>query len=108
MKRERLLHLHYMLADHWKAMERLLYVDPELKGIYTFSPKQFEYYAGISPKKSSELVNFLQTSNLKQYVSYLEKNGIFCITIWDEEYPQLLQEIQDSLCFIRKRRERFS
>ncbi|MBE7119173.1 DNA-processing protein DprA [Bacillus cereus] len=95
MKRERLLHLHYMLADHWKAMERLLYVDPELKGIYTFSPKQFEYYAGISPKKSSELANFLQTSNLKQYVSYLEKNRIFYITIWDEDYPQLLQEIQD-------------
>ncbi|MBJ8070608.1 DNA processing protein DprA [Bacillus mycoides] len=95
MKRERLLHLHYMLADHWKAMERLLYVDPELKGVYTFSPKQFEYYAGISPEKSSELVNFLQTSNLKQYVSYLEKNRIFYITIWDEDYPQLLQEIQD-------------
>ena len=31
MKRERLLHLHYLLADHWKAIERLLHVDPELK-----------------------------------------------------------------------------
>ncbi|MGH0596700.1 DNA-processing protein DprA [Bacillus mycoides] len=95
MKRERLLHLHYMLADHWKAMERLLYVDPELKGIYTFSPKQFEYYAGISSKKSLELVNFLQISNLQQYVSQLEKKRIFYITIWDEDYPQLLREIQD-------------
>lgn len=95
MKRERLLHLHYMLADHWKAMERLLYVDPELKGIYTFSPKQFEYYAGISSKKSLELVNFLQISNLQQYVSQLEKKKIFYITIWDKDYPQLLREIQD-------------
>lgn len=95
MKRERLLHLHYMLADHWKAMERLLYVDPELKGIYTFSPKQFEYYAGISSKKSLELVNFLQISNLQQYVSQLEKKRIFYITIWDKDYPQLLREIQD-------------
>ncbi|MGE6589078.1 DNA-processing protein DprA [Bacillus mycoides] len=95
MKRERLLHLHYMLADHWKAMERLLYVDPELKEIYTFSPKQFEYYAGISSKKSLELVNFLQISNLQQYVSQLEKKRIFYITIWDKDYPQLLREIQD-------------
>ncbi|HDR7631511.1 MULTISPECIES: DNA-processing protein DprA [Bacillus] len=95
MKRERLLHLHYMLADHWKAMERLLYVDPELKGIYTFSPKQFEYYAGISSEKSLELVNFLQISNLQQYVSQLEKKRIFYITIWDKDYPQLLREIQD-------------
>lgn len=54
MKRERLLHLHYVLADHWKVMERILYVDPELNGMYTFSAKQFEYYAGISSKKSSE------------------------------------------------------
>ncbi|PEF34409.1 DNA-processing protein DprA, partial [Bacillus wiedmannii] len=95
MKRERLLHLHYFLADHWKAMERLLYVDPELKGIYTFNTKQMEYYTGISSKKSSELVNFLQSSNLSQYISYLEKNRIFYMTIWDEDYPQLLREIQD-------------
>ncbi|MGE6548468.1 DNA-processing protein DprA [Bacillus mycoides] len=95
MKRERLLHLHYMLADHWKAMERLLYVDPEQKGIYNFSPKQFEYHAGISSEKSLELVNFLQISNLQQYVSQLEKKRIFYITIWDKDYPQLLREIQD-------------
>ncbi|WP_242270748.1 DNA-processing protein DprA [Bacillus cereus group sp. BfR-BA-01310] len=95
MKRERLLHLHYILADHWKAMERLLYVDPELKGIYTYSPNQFEYYTGISSEKSLELVNFLQISNLQQYVSQLEKKRIFYITIWDKDYPQLLREIQD-------------
>lgn len=109
MKRERLLHLHYFLADHWKAMERLLYVDPELKGIYTFNTKQMEYYTGISSKKSSELVNFLQSSNLPQYISYLEKNRIFYMTIWDEDYPQLLREIQDPpLCYMEKERRVFS
>ncbi|PEW96007.1 DNA-protecting protein DprA [Bacillus cereus] len=95
MKRERLLHLHYVLADHWKVMERILYVDPELNGMYTFSAKQFEYYAGISSKKSSELVNFLQNASLQRYISYLEKNRIFYMTIWDEDYPKLLREIQD-------------
>ena len=95
MKRERLLHLHYLLADHWKAIERLLHVDPELKGIYTFNAKQMECYTGISSKKSSELVNFLQSSNLPQYISYLEKNRFFYMTIWDEDYPKLLREIQD-------------
>ncbi|AQQ64487.1 MULTISPECIES: DNA-processing protein DprA [Bacillus] len=95
MKRERLLHVHYLLADYWKAMERLLYVDPELKNIYNFNEKQMEHYTGISSKKSSELVKFLQNSNLPQYISYLERNRIFYITIWDEDYPQLLREIQD-------------
>ncbi|MES5892895.1 DNA-processing protein DprA [Bacillus cereus group sp. RP43] len=95
MKRERLLHLHYVLADHWKAMERLLYVDPELKVIYNFNQKQIENYTGISPEKSAELVNFLQSSNLSKYISYLERNQIFYVTIWDENYPQLLREIQD-------------
>ncbi len=51
MKRERLLHVHYLLADYWKAMERLLYVDPELKNIYNFNEKQMEHYTGISSKK---------------------------------------------------------
>ncbi|MCE0553706.1 hypothetical protein LQK80_09940 [Bacillus thuringiensis] len=50
MKRERLLHLHYLLADYWKAMERLLYVDPELENIYNFNEKQMEHYTGISSK----------------------------------------------------------
>ncbi len=95
MKRERLLHLHYLLADHWKAIERLLHVDPELKEIYNFNAKQIECYTGISSKKSSELVNFLQSSNLPQYISYLEKNRFFYMTIWDEDYPKLLREIQD-------------
>ena len=65
-----------MLADHWKAMERLLYVDRELKGIYTFSPKQFEYYAGISSKKSLELVNSLQISNLTICIPVRKKENI--------------------------------
>lgn len=46
-------------------------------------------------EKSSELVNFLQSSNLPQYISYLEKNRIFYMTIWDKDYPKLLREIQD-------------
>ena len=46
-------------------------------------------------EKSSELVNFLQSSNLPQYISYLEKNRFFYMTIWDEDYPKLLREIQD-------------
>lgn len=41
MKRERLLHVHYLLADYWKAMERLLYVDPELKNIYNFNENKW-------------------------------------------------------------------
>ena len=44
-------------------------------------------------EKSSELVNFLQSSNLPQYISYLEKNRIFYMTIWDKDYPKLLREI---------------
>lgn len=79
MKRERLLHLHYVLADHWKAMERLLYVDPELKVIYNFNQKQIENYTGISPKKSAELVHFLQNSNLFAiYILFREKSNLLC------------------------------
>ncbi|KEK25762.1 DNA-processing protein DprA [Bacillus gaemokensis] len=95
MKKERLLHLHYMLADYWKALNRLLQLDPELKELYNFGPKQFEKYAGLTPKASSELAKFLQKSTPSECIRHLEKNQNFYVTIWDEDYPKLLREIPD-------------
>ena len=95
MKRERLLHLHYVLADHWKALTRLLHIDPEIKKLYKFSSVEFEKYAGLTPKKSAELVSFLQTSTPEQCIRHLEEKHIFHVTIWDDDYPELLREISD-------------
>ncbi|MEY8347368.1 DNA-processing protein DprA [Bacillus cereus] len=95
MRRERLLHLHYMLADHWKALTRLVHIDPKIKKLYNFSSVEFEKYAGLTPKKSSELVSFLQTSIPAQCTRHLEEMGIFYVTIWDDDYPELLREISD-------------
>lgn len=95
MKKERLLHLHYVLADHWKALTNLLRIDPEIKKLYSFTSVEFEKYAGLTPKKSSELVRFLQTSIPAQCTRHLEENHIFYVTIWDEDYPELLREIPD-------------
>ncbi len=75
MKRERLLHLHYLLADHWKAIERLLHVDPELKEIYNFNAKQIECYTGISSKKIFRISKF--SSKFKSptiYILFREKS----------------------------------
>ena len=108
MKRERLLHLHYLLADHWKAIERLLHVDPELKGIYTFNAKQMECYTEY-PRKIFRISKF--SSKFKSpaiYILFREKSNLY-MTIWDKDYPKLLREIQrSSLCIIWKRREGFS
>ncbi|EMA6341196.1 DNA-processing protein DprA [Bacillus cytotoxicus] len=95
MKRERLLHLHYFLADHWKVLKKLLHMDPQLRDVYKFSPEQFEQYIGLSSKLSFELVNFLQTSTPPQCMQHLEKNQMFYVTIWDKDYPRLLREIPD-------------
>ncbi|PEE43676.1 DNA-processing protein DprA [Bacillus pseudomycoides] len=95
MKRERLLQLHYVLADHWKALTRLLHIDPEIKKLYKFSSVEFEKYAGLTPKKSAELVSFLQTSTPAQCIRHLEEKHIFYVTIWDDDYPELLREISD-------------
>ncbi len=75
MKRERLLHVHYLLADYWKAMERLLYVDPELKNIYNFNEKQMEHYTGISSKKifrTSKISSKFKSSAI--YILFREKS----------------------------------
>ncbi|MEN1934334.1 DNA-processing protein DprA [Paenibacillus sp. 102] len=95
MKKERLLHLHYVLADHWKVLTRLLHIDPEIKKLCSFSPVEFEKYARLTPEKSSELVSFLQTFTPTQCTRHLEENHIFYVTIWDDDYPELLREIPD-------------
>ncbi|MGG2095873.1 DNA-processing protein DprA [Bacillus sp. S13(2024)] len=95
MKRERLLHLHYCLADQWKVLRRLLYIDPQLTDIYSFQVPQIEKYLGLSMQKASALFSYLQKTHPSFCIQKLQDEHIFYITIWDDDYPNLLREIPD-------------
>ena len=47
------------------------------------------------PRKIFRISKFSSKFKSPQYISYLEKNRFFYMTIWDEDYPKLLREIQD-------------
>ncbi|WP_369903003.1 DNA-processing protein DprA [Bacillus manliponensis] len=95
MKKERLLHLHYVLADCYVALRKLLLIDPELKYVYSFSPARLETQLGLSSKKASEVSSFLQKTTPSICIHQLRNQNIFYKTIWDEDYPQALREIYD-------------
>ncbi|PEA55236.1 DNA-protecting protein DprA [Bacillus pseudomycoides] len=95
MKRERLLHLHYFLADQWKVLRRLLAIDPQLTDIYSFQAPQIEKFLGLSIQKASALVSYLQKTSPSFYTQQLQDEHVFYMTIWDDDYPSLLQEIPD-------------
>lgn len=96
MKKERLLHLHYVLADCFSALRKLLYLDPKLEYVYSFSPAQIEAQLGLSSKKASEVASFLKTTTPFTCIRQLRNQNIFYKTIWDEDYPHALREIYDA------------
>ena len=75
-------------------MERLLYVDPELKNIYNFNENKWNTTLEYPRKifRTSKISSKFKPSAI--YILFREKS-YFYITIWDEDYPQLLREIQD-------------
>jgi DNA processing protein len=93
--RQRLLHLHTALADHWGAMARLLRYDPNLNFLYNLSAQEFSRILLISPKLSTFLFQHLHSPSLTIVQNDLQRNNAFFLTIWDDDYPDLLREIPD-------------
>lgn len=94
-KRERLLHLHHSLADNWRAMERLLRWDPDLKQLYNLSPHDFSSLLAISSKRAAQLYSTLHSIMISSILDELQRHDICYTTIFDDTYPSLLKEIVD-------------
>lgn len=94
-KRERLLHLHHSLADNWRAMERMLRWDPELKQLYNLSPHDFSSLLSLSSGRAAQLCSALHSITIFSILDELQRHDIFYITIFDDTYPSLLKEIPD-------------
>lgn len=95
MKKQRLLHLHTCLADHWRLIARLLRYDPELQKLYTLSPAEFSALLSLPSNKALQLFTHLHSSSISEILTKLQECGVFFLTVWDEDYPRLLLEIPD-------------
>lgn len=87
--RERMIHIHKILADNWKLMRRMEIYD-----------STFEIYDKMSKFELAEILN-LSTEKASYLYQHLQKNTSEInpefqkITIYDEQYPPLLKEIHD-------------
>ncbi|MCP8969015.1 DNA-processing protein DprA [Ectobacillus ponti] len=95
MKQERLLHVHWALFDNHKAMQRLMQWDPDLQQVYTQSPSGLQTLLMLSPRQAQALFYCLHHIPLSSIISQLQCEQIFYVTIWDADYPALLQQIYD-------------
>ncbi|MBO9130166.1 DNA-processing protein DprA [Bacillus sp. 165] len=92
---ERLLHVHYLFANHWKTLLRLLQIDPSLVNLYSYQPSDFETLLHLTPSKALRLFTHLRTVSISFILQELQRKNVFYVTIFDEDYPALLKEIAD-------------
>ncbi|MBP3952049.1 DNA-processing protein DprA [Bacillus suaedae] len=94
-KRDRLIHLHSSQSMTWKLLYKIMNEDPKLSRIYSYSLEQLQALYQLKSRRAqllyTDLHNFSPT-DLKRY--YLNRN-IQTVTLFDDDYPDLLKQIYD-------------
>ncbi|WP_026585550.1 DNA-processing protein DprA [Bacillus sp. J33] len=88
----RLAHLHHCKGVSWKMILNILKKDPQLKSLYNES-----FYRSASPLFNShdalsEALRDLHSEQIHEQIRQYSPNDIKIITLFDEEYPDLLKE----------------
>lgn len=65
------------------------------KQLWNANEHQLKQVPGITSKNIKEIMNKEYRNNLEKYLEYMGKTNIKIITIFDEEYPQKLNNIYD-------------
>lgn len=93
--RERLIHIHHCRGAGWKAIQRLLAIDPELHHLYTLTVHDLTHDFHFKLEHATHFHRDLHTINIHSKLTYYQKNEINIITPHDHDYPKLLKEIFD-------------
>ena len=76
-----------------KSLYKMLSFDPSLRLIYQMSPQELQNYFRISPKYFDVFYYDLHHKSYKSIIAHYRKMNINVVTIVDEEYPVLLDNI---------------
>lgn len=87
--RERLIHLHSILADNWRLIKKIHNLDKTFQQVYEMPRYDLQKTFQLSSEKANYLYEHLQASRVTSY------EQITTITIYDEDYPSALKEIHD-------------
>ncbi|MCZ8512383.1 DNA-processing protein DprA [Paenibacillus filicis] len=92
--RQALFALHQIPGIGWKTIERVAARVPELTDIFAFSSKDWTDL-GLPPARAELIYRGLlpfYKDGLKRIEAVYGDQGIGWVTVWDEDYPELLRE----------------
>lgn len=92
--RNMLIALHQTEGIGWKTIQKLVGLFPQLSDVLLWQAQDW-VNAGLSQGKATQLHALLQGMSgkvLDDVQREYAAQGITCVTIWDEEYPELLRQ----------------
>ncbi|WAA13613.1 DNA-processing protein DprA [Fervidibacillus halotolerans] len=91
--RKRLIQLHHCRGIGWKTLDKMLKLDPTLRKIFAYTPKDLYLHFQIPLKRAETIVYDLQTVQRKNLLQWYKERNIQTITRFDDNYPFLLKQI---------------
>nr|WP_164525528.1 DNA-processing protein DprA [Siminovitchia acidinfaciens] len=92
---ERLLHLIHCPQLGNAAIRNLLHHDPNLSNLYSFSSSKLQQLLQLKNSSMKIFSNDFQKVDVKRILEKYRANDISIVTIYDNEYPEMLKEIYD-------------
>ncbi|MGM7681714.1 DNA-processing protein DprA [Cytobacillus sp. Hm23] len=93
--RKTLIHLHHCRGIGWRSIKNLLTYDPNLTKIYQSSFTDLRPHLPISTTQLKNLMKDLHSSNIQSMLNKYSDYNIHIVTIFDDEYPNMLKQIYD-------------
>lgn len=104
---EKLILLHHCHSAGWKTIQAILKNDPQLTSLFTKSNSEWKEIVPLSSYKLQLFLHDLHTIDIVEKIKQYANNQIYCLTIFEEEYPNLLKPIFDPpwVLYIKGRKE---
>jgi DNA processing protein len=93
--RERLIHIHHCRGAGWQTIRKLLSKDPELRMLYDLTVQDFHTDLHLPLGRAERLFHDLHHLDMTALLTQYRNSDIHIITVFDDEYPELLKAIYD-------------
>lgn len=105
--KQKLILLHHCRNAGWKTIQAILKRDPQLTSLFTRPYPEWKEIVPLSPSKLQLFLHDLHSLDIIEKIKQYEYNQIYCLTIFEREYPNLLRQIFDPpwILYIKGRKE---
>lgn len=93
--KDKLILLHHCRSAGWKTIQAILKNDPQLTSLFTKSYAEWKEIVPLPPNKLQLFLHDLHSIDIIEKIKQYANNQIYCLTIFEEEYPNLLKQISD-------------